>query len=50
MSRRRDFSPRSSSGDWQLDGIPIAVVRGLNVAGEGTAADLVLPPERDLFR
>jgi coenzyme F420-0:L-glutamate ligase / coenzyme F420-1:gamma-L-glutamate ligase len=34
----------------KLDGIPGAVVRGLDVAGEGTAADVVMPPERDLFR
>jgi coenzyme F420-0:L-glutamate ligase / coenzyme F420-1:gamma-L-glutamate ligase len=34
----------------KLDGIPVAVVRGLDVAGEGTAAELVMPPERDLFR
>jgi coenzyme F420-0:L-glutamate ligase/coenzyme F420-1:gamma-L-glutamate ligase len=34
----------------KLDGIPVAVVRGLDVAGEGTAADVVMPPERDLFR
>jgi F420-0:gamma-glutamyl ligase len=34
----------------KLDGIPVAVVRGLHVAGEGSAAELVMPPERDLFR
>jgi coenzyme F420-0:L-glutamate ligase/coenzyme F420-1:gamma-L-glutamate ligase len=34
----------------KLDGIPVAVVRGLDVAGEGSAAELVMPPERDLFR
>jgi coenzyme F420-0:L-glutamate ligase/coenzyme F420-1:gamma-L-glutamate ligase len=34
----------------KLDGIPVAVVRGLDVAGEGTAVDLVMPQERDLFR
>ena len=31
-------------------GIPAAVVRGLDVAGDGRATDLVMPPERDLFR
>jgi coenzyme F420-0:L-glutamate ligase/coenzyme F420-1:gamma-L-glutamate ligase len=30
--------------------VPVAVVRGLDVAGEGTAAELVMPPEQDLFR
>ena len=30
--------------------VPAAIVRGLDVAGEGTAADLVMPRERDLFR
>ncbi len=34
----------------KLDGIPAAVVRGLDVAGEGSAHDLVMPAERDLFR
>jgi coenzyme F420-0:L-glutamate ligase / coenzyme F420-1:gamma-L-glutamate ligase len=31
-------------------GVPAAIVRGLDVAGDGTARDLVMPPERDLFR
>jgi coenzyme F420-0:L-glutamate ligase/coenzyme F420-1:gamma-L-glutamate ligase len=31
-------------------GIPAAIVRGLEVAGEGSARDLVIPEERDLFR
>jgi coenzyme F420-0:L-glutamate ligase/coenzyme F420-1:gamma-L-glutamate ligase len=30
--------------------IPVAVVRGLGLAGEGRASDLVRPPEEDLFR
>jgi coenzyme F420-0:L-glutamate ligase/coenzyme F420-1:gamma-L-glutamate ligase len=30
--------------------VPVAVVRGLDAAGDGTAADLVLPPDLDLFR
>jgi coenzyme F420-0:L-glutamate ligase/coenzyme F420-1:gamma-L-glutamate ligase len=34
----------------KLDGNPAAVVRGLDVAGEGSAQELVMPPERDLFR
>ena len=34
----------------KLDGVPAAVVRGLDVAGEGSARDLVMPAERDLFR
>jgi coenzyme F420-0:L-glutamate ligase/coenzyme F420-1:gamma-L-glutamate ligase len=34
----------------KLDGIPAAVVRGLDVPGDGTAHDLLMPPERDLFR
>jgi coenzyme F420-0:L-glutamate ligase/coenzyme F420-1:gamma-L-glutamate ligase len=34
----------------KLDRIPAAVVRGLDVAGEGSARELVMPPERDLFR
>jgi coenzyme F420-0:L-glutamate ligase/coenzyme F420-1:gamma-L-glutamate ligase len=31
-------------------GVPAAIVRGLDVAGEGTARELVMPEERDLFR
>ena len=31
-------------------GTPAAVVRGVDVRGEGRGSDLVMPPERDLFR
>jgi coenzyme F420-0:L-glutamate ligase/coenzyme F420-1:gamma-L-glutamate ligase len=31
-------------------GIPAAIVRGLTPSGDGTARDLVMPAERDLFR
>lgn len=31
-------------------GIPAAVVRGLNLSGNGRIADLIRPPEEDLFR
>jgi coenzyme F420-0:L-glutamate ligase/coenzyme F420-1:gamma-L-glutamate ligase len=34
----------------KTDGIPAAVVRGLDVAGGGSARELVIPEERDLFR
>jgi coenzyme F420-0:L-glutamate ligase/coenzyme F420-1:gamma-L-glutamate ligase len=34
----------------KTDGVPGAIVRGLSLAGEGRAQDLVIPPERDLFR
>jgi coenzyme F420-0:L-glutamate ligase/coenzyme F420-1:gamma-L-glutamate ligase len=34
----------------KVDGVPVAVVRGLEVAGDGRARDLVIPEERDLFR
>ncbi|MDX6412956.1 MAG: coenzyme F420-0:L-glutamate ligase / coenzyme F420:gamma-L-glutamate ligase [Gaiellaceae bacterium] len=34
----------------KTDGIPAAVVRGLEVAGTGSAHDLVIPEGRDLFR
>ena len=34
----------------KADGIPAVVVRGLEVAGSGSARDLVIPEERDLFR
>ena len=31
-------------------GVPAAIVRGVDVAGEGRGADLLMPRERDLFR
>jgi coenzyme F420-0:L-glutamate ligase/coenzyme F420-1:gamma-L-glutamate ligase len=34
----------------KLDRVPVAVVRGLDLCGDGRAADLVIPPETDLFR
>jgi coenzyme F420-0:L-glutamate ligase / coenzyme F420-1:gamma-L-glutamate ligase len=34
----------------KLDRIPVAIVRGFDARGEGTASELVMPPERDLFR
>jgi coenzyme F420-0:L-glutamate ligase/coenzyme F420-1:gamma-L-glutamate ligase len=34
----------------KLDGIPAALVRGLDVRGSGLGRDLLMPRERDLFR
>jgi coenzyme F420-0:L-glutamate ligase / coenzyme F420-1:gamma-L-glutamate ligase len=34
----------------KTDGVPGAIVRGLSLRGEGNARELVMPPERDLFR
>lgn len=34
----------------KTDGIPAAIVRGLEAAGDGRGSDLVMPRERDLFR
>jgi coenzyme F420-0:L-glutamate ligase / coenzyme F420-1:gamma-L-glutamate ligase len=34
----------------KTDGIPAAIVRGLDVTGEGRGTELLMPPERDLFR
>ena len=34
----------------KTDGKPAAVVRGLDLRGEGAGRDLLIPPERDLFR
>jgi coenzyme F420-0:L-glutamate ligase/coenzyme F420-1:gamma-L-glutamate ligase len=34
----------------KTDGIPAAIVRGLEIRGEGSGRDLVMPRERDLFR
>ncbi|MGI8974417.1 MAG: coenzyme F420-0:L-glutamate ligase [Gaiella sp.] len=34
----------------KADGVPAAIVRGLDLAGAGTGRELVMPRERDLFR
>jgi len=34
----------------KAEGVPVVVLRGLQVAGEGSARDLVIEPELDLFR
>ena len=34
----------------KTNGVPAAVIRGVDVRGYGTARDLVMPAERDLFR
>ena len=34
----------------KTDRVPVAVIRGLAVAGDGDARDLVMPTEQDLFR
>ena len=34
----------------KLDRVPVAVIRGLDARGDERAADLVIPPETDLFR
>jgi coenzyme F420-0:L-glutamate ligase / coenzyme F420-1:gamma-L-glutamate ligase len=31
-------------------GVPAVVIRGVDLRGEGSGAELVMPPERDLFR
>jgi coenzyme F420-0:L-glutamate ligase/coenzyme F420-1:gamma-L-glutamate ligase len=33
----------------KLDRTPVAIIRGLDVAGDGSARDLVMPAERNLF-
>jgi coenzyme F420-0:L-glutamate ligase / coenzyme F420-1:gamma-L-glutamate ligase len=33
----------------KLDRVPVAIVRGLDVAGDGSALDVVMPAERNLF-
>src|SRR5262249_44651362 len=34
----------------KTDGVPAAIVRGLELPGEGRGSDLVMPRDRDLFR
>ena len=34
----------------KTEGVPAAIVRGLELEGDGHASELVMPPDRDLFR
>jgi len=34
----------------KLDRVPVTIVRGLDVRGDGKATEIPVPPERDLFR
>jgi coenzyme F420-0:L-glutamate ligase/coenzyme F420-1:gamma-L-glutamate ligase len=34
----------------KTDGVPAAIVRGVEAAGDGRGTDLLMPRERDLFR
>jgi coenzyme F420-0:L-glutamate ligase / coenzyme F420-1:gamma-L-glutamate ligase len=34
----------------KLDRVPVAIVRGLDISGDGLARDLVMPPDRNLFQ
>ncbi len=34
----------------KANGVPAAIVRGVDASGDGRAADLIMPRERDLFR
>jgi coenzyme F420-0:L-glutamate ligase/coenzyme F420-1:gamma-L-glutamate ligase len=34
----------------KADGLPVVVVRGVRIAGDGAATELVIPADRDLFR
>jgi coenzyme F420-0:L-glutamate ligase/coenzyme F420-1:gamma-L-glutamate ligase len=34
----------------KADGVPVVIVRGAEPAGDGTATELVIPADRDLFR
>jgi coenzyme F420-0:L-glutamate ligase/coenzyme F420-1:gamma-L-glutamate ligase len=34
----------------KADGVPVVVIRGAAIEGDGTARELVIPAERDLFR
>jgi coenzyme F420-0:L-glutamate ligase/coenzyme F420-1:gamma-L-glutamate ligase len=34
----------------KLDRVPVAIVRGLHVRGDGKATEIAVPAERDLFR
>jgi coenzyme F420-0:L-glutamate ligase/coenzyme F420-1:gamma-L-glutamate ligase len=34
----------------KADGVPVVVVRGLRLAGDGSSEELVIEPELDLFR
>jgi coenzyme F420-0:L-glutamate ligase/coenzyme F420-1:gamma-L-glutamate ligase len=34
----------------KADSVPVAVIRGLDLEGDGRATDLIRPPEEDMFR
>jgi coenzyme F420-0:L-glutamate ligase/coenzyme F420-1:gamma-L-glutamate ligase len=34
----------------KTSGVPAAVIRGVDARGDGDAQELVMPPDRDLFR
>jgi F420-0:gamma-glutamyl ligase len=34
----------------KVDGIPAAIIRGVDARGAGSGRDLVIPEARDLFR
>jgi coenzyme F420-0:L-glutamate ligase / coenzyme F420-1:gamma-L-glutamate ligase len=34
----------------KMDGVPAALLRGVDASGDGSGSDLVMPAERDLFR
>jgi F420-0:gamma-glutamyl ligase len=34
----------------KTDGVPAAVIRGFDASGQGSARELVIPADRDLFR
>ena len=34
----------------KADGVPVVIVRGVDLDGDGSATELVIPAERDLFR
>jgi coenzyme F420-0:L-glutamate ligase/coenzyme F420-1:gamma-L-glutamate ligase len=33
----------------KLDRVPVSIIRGLDVRGDGRATDIPIPPELDLF-
>jgi coenzyme F420-0:L-glutamate ligase/coenzyme F420-1:gamma-L-glutamate ligase len=45
-----ELAAAADLGRTKAGGIPVVVVRGLAPAGDGTARELVIEPERDLFR
>ncbi len=45
-----ETAPAADLSRGKAEGVPVVVLRGLQLEGDGTAQDIVIAPELDLFR